>query len=266
MELDARGGVSGAVAASGEPAEDPRAEVIWHDLECGAYRADLPLWRELAEREAPGAPVLELGAGTGRVALDLAARGHRVSALELDPVLFEALRQRADGLPVEAVLADARCFELARRDFALVLVPMQTVQLFAGARGRAAFLARARAHLRPGGLLACAIVPELEPFDVARGSLRPQPEVARVGSTVYLSEAVRVRVAERSFRIERIRRVRDAGGAARERVSRYSVKLDALPARQLQQEAARCGLSPEGVREIPATPDYVASEAVMLRG
>ena len=27
--------------------------VIWHDLECGSYRADLPLWRELAGDAAP---------------------------------------------------------------------------------------------------------------------------------------------------------------------------------------------------------------------
>ena len=38
---------------------------------------------------------------------------------------------------------------------------MQTVQLLGGAAGRIAFLRRARAHLRPGGLLACAIVTAL---------------------------------------------------------------------------------------------------------
>ena len=39
--------------------------VLWHDLECGRYAQDLPLWRELAS-EARG-PVLDLGAGSGRV-------------------------------------------------------------------------------------------------------------------------------------------------------------------------------------------------------
>ena len=43
-------------------------EVVWHDLECGAYRADLPLWRELAERCSLGPgprPHLDVGAGAG---------------------------------------------------------------------------------------------------------------------------------------------------------------------------------------------------------
>ena len=53
---------------------------IWHDLECGAYAEDLPLWRSLASTY--GDPVLDVGAGTGRVALDLARRGHRVTALD----------------------------------------------------------------------------------------------------------------------------------------------------------------------------------------
>ena len=55
---------------------------VWHDVECGGYAADLPLWRELAAREA--GPVLDVGAGTGRVALDLARAGHDVTALDRD--------------------------------------------------------------------------------------------------------------------------------------------------------------------------------------
>ena len=49
---------------------------IWHDVECGAYGADLALWEELAT--AAGGPVLDLGCGTGRVVLHLARRGHAV--------------------------------------------------------------------------------------------------------------------------------------------------------------------------------------------
>jgi len=109
--------------------------VAWHDIECRGYEADLPLWRELAE--SAGGPVLELGAGTGRVALDLAARGHDVVALDADPALVDACaaRAREGGLRLEAVCADARAFALGRR-FALVLAPMQVVQLLVDAAGR----------------------------------------------------------------------------------------------------------------------------------
>ena len=69
---------------SDQSAPGPPAEVVWHDLECGSYRADLPLWRDLAERH--GDPILDVGAGTGRVSLDLAQAGHRVTALDLEDV------------------------------------------------------------------------------------------------------------------------------------------------------------------------------------
>ena len=86
-------------------------EVVWHDLECGVYAEDLPLWRELAG----DGPVLDLGCGTGRVTLDLAARGIPVVGLDHDPVLLAALSARAEKLPVETVCADARAFDLGRR-------------------------------------------------------------------------------------------------------------------------------------------------------
>ncbi len=81
----ARGGEQRMVVTS--------TKVVWHDLECGSYRADLPLWRALAVQARDG-PVLDIGAGTGRVALDLARAAHRVTALDLDPELLGALRDR----------------------------------------------------------------------------------------------------------------------------------------------------------------------------
>jgi 2-polyprenyl-3-methyl-5-hydroxy-6-metoxy-1,4-benzoquinol methylase len=77
--------------------------VIWHELECGRYRADLDLWRELAG--AARGPVLEIGAGCGRVALKLARAGHEVTALDRDAQLLAALRQAAGGLAVQTVCA-----------------------------------------------------------------------------------------------------------------------------------------------------------------
>jgi ubiquinone/menaquinone biosynthesis C-methylase UbiE len=81
---------------------------IWHDVECGAYLADLDLWEELAADG--GGRVLDVGAGTGRVALHLARAGHEVTALDRDPQLLRVLEQRAAGLPVRTVVGDAAGF------------------------------------------------------------------------------------------------------------------------------------------------------------
>ena len=126
--------------------------------------------------------MLEVGAGTGRVSLDLARHGHPVTALERDPVLLATLNERAAGLAVTAVGADARAFKLGRAPTSpSCLVPMQTVQLMGGPSGRLAFLRAVRAHLRDGGVLACALVEEIDPFDAGRERLQLEPELARHG-------------------------------------------------------------------------------------
>ena len=79
------------------------AHVVWHDVECGGYDADLALWRELA-REA-GGPVLDVGAGTGRVALRLAGAGLDVTALDLDGELLDVL----EGAPRRPGWRSRRC-------------------------------------------------------------------------------------------------------------------------------------------------------------
>ncbi len=239
----------------------PRS-VIWHDLECGLYRADLALWRRLARDAAGGgtARVLDVGAGTGRVALALARDGHAVTALERDPELLGALAQRAEGLPVEPVRADARGFAVEGPPFDLCLVPMQSLQLFGGSRERGRFLRAAQAHLRPGALLACAIVTRLDEFDRDAGDVCPSAETVVVEGARYASRAVRVAVGERSIVIERERSVPALG--LRER---HAIGLARVDIAGLAREAARAGLQPRRALEVPASTEHVASEVVIAR-
>lgn len=244
-------------------------EVVWHDLECGGYRADLPLWHELADRY--GGPLLDVGAGAGRVALQLARAGYSVTALDCNDVLLAALRERAAGLAVEAVRADARSFALARRDFALCVVPMQTVQLLGGAEQRTAFLRCARAHVREGGAIALAILGELDTFDCASGVIGPAAERAYVDGLLYLSRAIRVSETAELVEIERERRVllpesAQAGAAAKERGPEIDlIRLDRVSASSLLREGAEAGLHAERTREIEATDEHVGSSVVVLR-
>jgi SAM-dependent methyltransferase len=241
------------------------AEVVWHDLECGAYRADLPLWRALADRSRDGdrtVRVLDIGAGTGRVSLDLARAGHDVTGLDLDPELLGALRERAGDLPVQAVCADARSFELDRRGFDLCLVPMQTLQLLCGSAERAAFLRCAYAHLRAGGLLACAIVVELDRFDCAAGDTGPAAETVWIDEILCTSRATRVSVLERTVAIERERRI--VRPAVEPDIERNLVELDRVSVSELEREAIAAGLRPIPHLEIAPTDEHVGSTVVMF--
>ena len=236
--------------------------VIWHDLECGAYAADMALWRELAGER--GDPVLDVGAGTGRITLDLARHGHRATALDRDPALIAELERRATGLDVSTAIADARAFALAER-FPLIIVPMQTIQLLGGEQGRLEFLACARRHLTPaGGVVAIAISEMLELYSAEDGVAVPIPDIRELDGIVYLSQPTAVREDGAGFVLERLRETVSLDG---ERTSeRDVIHLDRLSAGTLEAEGARVGLDPYGRHAIPATTDHVGSVVVMLRG
>jgi SAM-dependent methyltransferase len=230
---------------------------VWHDVECGAYEADLPLWRELADAEA--APILDLGCGTGRVALDLGARGHRVVGLDSDAELTAALRERAGELPVEAVVADARGFDLGST-FGLVLAPMQLLQLLSGREERLACLGSVHRHLRPGGLAAFAIVEDV-PAD-ADGP-PPSPDAAERGGWTFSSLPVAVDLGREEIRIRRLRQALSPSGDLSEEAD--EVSLARLDPAALEAEAGLGGLVPCGRRRIGATRAHVGSTVVLAR-
>jgi SAM-dependent methyltransferase len=235
--------------------------VVWHDLECGAYDADLALWGELAGRH--GGPVLDIGAGTGRTAIALARAGVAVTALDNNPELLQELGRRAEDLDIDPVLADARDFHLGCR-FSLIVVPMQTVQLLGGSEGRARFLACAREHLDEGAVLAVALTDELELFEVPEGAPSPLPDVCERDGVIYSSRPTAVRACGDAFLLERRREVVTVGGTLT--AERNVIRLDRLSAAELEREAAAVGLVGTGRVAIGPTRDHVGSVVVMLGG
>lgn len=231
-------------------------EVVWHDVECGSYEADLGLWEEVAEA-APG-PVLELGCGTGRVALHLARRGHRVIGLDREPELIAALGQRAGELPVRGVVADCRDFELGA-EIGLALAPMQFLQLLETPADRIACMVAVARHLRPGGLLAAAIV---ESVEMPENALPPLPDVREIDGWVYSSLPTAAAAGDGEVVLSRLRQTVSPGGELGEEPN--EVRLQTFPADQLEVEAAAARLRPAGRRTVPPTAAHVGSVVVLL--
>jgi SAM-dependent methyltransferase len=226
-------------------------EALWHDLECGDYREDLPFWLALAAET--GGPVLDIGAGTGRVTLALAAAGTDVVGLDIEPALLAALAHRARALPVETVVADACTFELDRR-FGLIVAPMQTLQLLTDRTG---FLRRALIHLRPGGVLAAAVSDAMDSFD-AEHPLPPPPQALDIGDTRYASQLLAVVEEEGRAAIHRRRQIgRDA--------ERVVVHLDRVSPDEVAAEARAVGFIVDPPRRVPETERYLGSTIVVLR-
>jgi SAM-dependent methyltransferase len=232
----------------------------WHDVECASYGVDLPLWRELAD--AAHGPILDVGCGTGRVALDLAARGHEVVGVDADPELVQLLAARARelSLPVRAVTGDARTLDLGST-FALAILPMQVAQLLGGESGRAAMLSAMRRHLKAGGLLAIALADPSEEAS-ADDLLPPLPDMGEQDGWVLTSTPVAMREEAGGVAIDRHRQAVSPKGELTESMNTIFVEL--VPPAALEAEGAAAGFSVRDGRAVPPTRDYVGSTVVLL--
>ena len=139
----------------------------WAEIYDSVYsyvRDDIPFYVEEAKKA--GSPVLELGCGTGRVAIPIARAGVDIVGLDSSTgMLKEAQRklQVPDDLAGRLTLveADMREFSLDRK-FGLVLIPFRGFLSLLTVGDEARTLTRIKQHLAPGGKLAFNIfVPDL---------------------------------------------------------------------------------------------------------
>lgn len=151
------------VARTARPARVARtADVALYDglfeRWMGKLEADLPMVLEIAKRT--GGPILELGAGAGRVAIPLARRGHRVTGVDNARAMLEALRGRLAHEPpavrkrVTLLRRDLRRVRFAGRPrFRLALLAFNTLCHFESIEDQNKVLAGAAKALVRGGTL-----------------------------------------------------------------------------------------------------------------
>lgn len=132
---------------------DPIAR--FYDIEHDALIEDLLMYESLARR--CGSPVLELGCGTGRLALHLARAGFEVTGLDISPTMLALAQKKLAraGLrqqQVHLLQADLRDFALGQ-PFTLATLAINTFMHFCTIADQVRVLTNVRRHLEPGGWL-----------------------------------------------------------------------------------------------------------------
>ena len=128
-------------------------------------RDDIPFYVEEARRA--GGPVLELGCGTGRVAIPVAQAGIDIVGVDSSPRMLDVARGKTSGLSessgrVTLVEADMRDVDLPAGGFNLVAIPFRSFLSLLSVPDQIQTLDNVRGLLGPGGRLVFNIfVPDL---------------------------------------------------------------------------------------------------------
>jgi SAM-dependent methyltransferase len=167
-----------------EPAAAARALARLYDLDLVEDPGDLDLYLAVANRT--GGPILELAAGTGRLAIPLAEAGHRVTAVDIDPAMLDRARRALERAGPTAAgrveLVEADLVDLERADagsYRLGFIGLNSLFLLATREAQRAAVRTLARHLAPGGLAVVDVwLPD--PDDLARFDGRLIFEYVRV--------------------------------------------------------------------------------------
>ncbi len=101
--------------------------------------------------------ILELGVGTGRIAIPAAAMGHRITGVDMYPTMLERARLKSNVRPlagsIDLIEADMTKLALDKRDFDLVIIPAHTLALVTDEAQQRETLKRCAMHMAPHGTL-----------------------------------------------------------------------------------------------------------------
>ncbi len=137
------------------PSEDAMDYVRWAERYDIFYEAapegELEFYLNAIDRS--GGSVLELGVGTGRIAIPAAVMGHDVVGVDLHLPMLDRARQKLGDAPVigsiELIEADMCGLDLGKKDFDLVIIPAHTLALVTDADLQLEALKRCALHMAP---------------------------------------------------------------------------------------------------------------------
>jgi SAM-dependent methyltransferase len=129
---------------------------------------------------AHGGPALELGIGTGRIALPLARRGIAVHGIDLSEAMVAKLREKPGAQDIGITMGDFSTVTVPQ-EFAVVYLVFNTIMNLTSMEAQIACFQNAAAHLRRGGCFVIEVgIPQLRrlppgesvrPFEVRADSL-----------------------------------------------------------------------------------------------
>lgn len=162
--------------------DDPYARIAdLYEAEHRGWTEDLDLYRGLAARA--GGPVLELGCGSGRVAIALAEAGHEVHGVDASEAMLAIARTNPGSrrLPVSFRRGDMRQAS-EQAEFGLAFCALDGLLHLQTAADLQATLRASYRALRPGGLLAVDVVnPSPDLLAMRDGVVRHQSTFAGPG-------------------------------------------------------------------------------------
>jgi len=131
-----------------------KQEVQFYDISVPDWPGEIDFYLGIAnEVKEKGGSILEVGCGTGRVALRLALEGIPVTGMDLSPEMLAAARQKSQGVSnVRWVESDMKDFDLFER-FDLIIIPGHSFQFMLTPSDQIACLKSIGHHLENDGKL-----------------------------------------------------------------------------------------------------------------
>ena len=224
--------------------DDYAAFYDWENAQT-VQRRDVRFWQRLAS--AASGRVLELGCGTGRIAIPVARSGTRVTGIDRSaPMLDRARAKRAlcRGLVgVDFVRGDIRRLPFRTRQFGLVMAPYGILQSLVRERDLSETLASVARVLEPGGRFGIDLVPDLPEWSEYRARKTLSGTLTR-GVRVSLVESVR---QDRRRKLTIFDQLYTTVRGRAQRAHRFSLTFRTLSVPQMARRLEKAGFQVDAV-------------------